>query len=198
MKTVKQIISYLEKLNIQVHEYKENKKLCGYELNTYTDAGVNIIIFLDFRDSEMNPRNAKHFIDVFNERVNDIDISEELKIHSQDARYMQDIGYKIGIQDFKAYKESMAKVFTIEKGFYDGSKTPQQRQFEQVKDKLIYLQLEMGKTLDLMPTKGVYSNDCQKMALLTIAKDFKRHINGIELEDFTPNEYSNNFKLAYS
>jgi hypothetical protein len=77
-------------------------------------------------------------------------------------------------------------------------KTAEQRQFEQVKDKLTSLQAEMENVLELMPTKGAYSNDCQKMALLTIAKDFEHHINGIELEDFTPNEYSGDFKLSYS
>ena len=76
-------------------------------------------------------------------------------------------------------------------------KTSQQRQFEQVKDKLTSCYKEIEQILELMPTKGNWANDCQKMALLTIAKDFEHHINGIELEDFTPNEYSGNFKLSY-
>ena len=79
MKNVNQVIERLNECGITVDSYKENNKLCGYELNTYTDAGVNQILFIDFRDSEMNPKDAKHFIELFNERVNDIDIDEEIK-----------------------------------------------------------------------------------------------------------------------
>jgi hypothetical protein len=190
--TIKQIICKLENSNIQVNEYKEGKKLCGYELNTYTDAGVNMIVFIDFRNTECSPKDAKAFIELYNERVNYIDIDEELKIHLENVRYRNEIGATIGVTDFKDWKENLKGIFT------NLDKTPQQRQFEQVKDKLTSLQKEMETVLELMPTKGAYSNDCQKMALLTIAKDFDHHINGIELEDFTPNEYSGSFKLSYS
>lgn len=77
-------------------------------------------------------------------------------------------------------------------------KSARQRQFEQVKDKLTSLSQDIEKVLELMPTKGAWSNNCQKMALLTCLKDFQHHINGIELEDFVPNEYSGDFKLSYS
>jgi len=78
------------------------------------------------------------------------------------------------------------------------NKTAQQRQFEQVKDKLTALSQDIEKVLELMPTKGAWANDCQKMALLTCINDFQHHVNGIELEDFTPNEYSGDFELSYS
>ena len=77
-------------------------------------------------------------------------------------------------------------------------KKPQQRQFEQVKGKLTSFSQDIEKILELMPTKGAWATDCQKMALLTCLKDFEHHVNGIELEDFTPNEYSGDFKLSYS
>lgn len=50
MKAVKKIIDKLEECNIQVYPYTEDKKLLGYELNTYTDGGVNQLVFLDFKD----------------------------------------------------------------------------------------------------------------------------------------------------
>lgn len=105
--TIKQIIEKLENANIQVSEYKEGKKLCGYELNTYTDCGVNQIVFVDFRDTDKNPKSGKYFIELYNERVNDIDIDEEMRIHSEDKRYMREIGYEVGIQDFKDWKENL-------------------------------------------------------------------------------------------
>jgi hypothetical protein len=77
-------------------------------------------------------------------------------------------------------------------------KTAQERQFEQVKNKLEQLVNEIEETIDLMPTKGNSRNDCQKINLLHHINEFSHCINGIELEDFTPNEYSGDFKLSYS
>lgn len=45
MKTLNKIIEILEQSGIQINDYKEDKKLCGYELNTYTNGGVNMIVF---------------------------------------------------------------------------------------------------------------------------------------------------------
>lgn len=189
-KTIKQIIETLEYANIQVSEYKENKKLCGYELNTYTDAGVNMILFLDFRDTKKDPKNAKDFIEMFNDRVNDIDIEEEIKLHSEDKRYMQEIGYEVGLQDFKDWKENLSNIFS--------TKTAQQRQFEQVTDKLRSHLKAMEDTLEMMPIKGESMINCQRLNIQLYITHLTDCINGIKLEDFTPNEYSNNFKLSYS
>lgn len=193
MKNVNQVIEKLNECGITVNTYKENNKLCGYELNTYTDAGVNQILFIDFRDSEMNPKNASHFIELFNERVNDIDIDEEIKNLINDKRYMQEIGLTVGLQDLKDWKANLQNIFTE-----TNKKTAQQRQFEQVKDKLQTLLQQMQDELKLMPTKGNSKNDCQKINILHHLNELDSCVNGIELEDFTPNEYSENFKLSYS
>ena len=189
-KTIKQITDHLEQLNIQVHNYFEDKKLCGYELNTYTNAGVNMIIFVDFRGSKMKPKNAKDFITIFNERINSVDIEEEIGYLRQDKSYMQDIGTEIGLQDLKEWKESLQSIFS--------SKSAEQRQFEQVVDKLRSQLEAMKETLDLMPKKGDTANDCQRQNILCTLIQLDHEINGIELEDFTPNEYSGDFKLSYS
>lgn len=193
MKNINQVIKRLNQCNITVETYKENNKICGYELNTYTDAGVNQILFIDFRDSEMNPKNAKHFIKLFNENVNDIDIDEEMKNLINDKRYMQEIGLTVGLQDLKDWKTNLQNIFTE-----TNKKTAQQRQYEQVKDKLQTLIQQMQDELDLMPTKGSSKNDCQKINILYHLNELDSCVNGIKLEDFTPNEYSGDFKLSYS
>ncbi len=192
MKNVNEVIEKLNECGITVYNYKENNKLCGYELNTYTDAGVNQIIFIDFRDSEMNPKNAKHFIELFNERVNDIDIDDELRMHLEDERYRNEIGASIGVQDFKDWKANLLNIFA------DNGKAPNQRQFEQVKDKLQSLLQQMQDVLELMPIKGNSKNDCQKINIMHHLNELDSCINGIELSDFTPNQYSEDFKLSYS
>lgn len=77
-------------------------------------------------------------------------------------------------------------------------KSAQQRQFEQVKDKLQTLLSQMQDELELMPTKGDSLKDCQKINILISLNELDSKINGIVPEDFTPNEYSGDFKLSYS
>ena len=192
MKSIKEITSHLEQLNIQVHEYKEDKKLCGYELNTYTDCGVNQIIFLDFRDSKMNPKKAKDFIEKFNERVDSIDVDEEVEMNRQSDAYKRNFSLTVSIQDFKDWKEGLRQVFAVNK------KTPQQRQFEQVVDKLRSQLAEMEETLEMMPRKGNNTATCQRTNISNYLGGIDSCINGIVLQDFTANEYSGDFKLPYS
>jgi len=189
MNTIQKVISHLKQLNIQVYNYTEKGKLCGYELNTYTNYGVNQIIFIDFRDSELSPENPKHFIELFNERVNDIDIEEEIKYLMQYKGYMQEIGMEVGIQDLKEWKENLQNIFN--------PKTPQQKQFEQVVDKLRSQLAAMEETLEMMPRKGNNTATCQRTAISNLLGGIDHSINGIELADFVPNEYSGDFKLSY-
>lgn len=73
-----------------------------------------------------------------------------------------------------------------------------QRQFEQVKDKLQTLLQQIEDELELIPKKGDNGHDCQKTNILNHLNELGSCVNGIELEDFEPNEYSENFKLSYS
>jgi hypothetical protein len=187
---IKAAIQRLENANIQVHEYKEKNKLCGYELNTYTDCGVNQIVFVDFRDTEMNPKSGKDFLELYNERVKDIDIEEEIGYLRQDKSYMANIGTEVGIQDLKDWKENLLNIFN--------DKTAEQRQFEQVVDKLRSQLEAMKETLEMMPIKDNVSEGCQRTYISTQIDNLDYAINGIKLEDFTPNEYSGDFKLSYS
>lgn len=188
--TIKQIIDKLENANIQVHEYKEDNKLCGYELNTYTDCGVNQIVFVDFRGTDKNPKSGKDFIELYNERVNDIDIDEEIQMNRQDKSYTANFSLEISVQDFKDWKENLQNIFN--------DKTAEQRQFEQVKDKLTSLLESMNETLEMMPIKGNTTSDCQRTNIAYFLGILDSCISGIKLEDFKPNEYSGNFKLSYS
>jgi len=77
-------------------------------------------------------------------------------------------------------------------------KTPQQRQFEQVVDKFRSLLSEMEDTLKLMPRKGNTPWECQRINISNKLGGLDHVINEIELEDFTPNGYSGDFKLSYS
>jgi len=77
-------------------------------------------------------------------------------------------------------------------------KTAQQRQFEQVVDKLRSQLAAMEETIKLMPRKGDTPHECQRIEISNLLGGLDHCISGIELEDFAPNNYSGDFKLSYS
>ena len=107
---MKNIIELLEEKNITTYCYKENNKLCGYELSTYTDGGVNIIIFLDFRGEEENVENPKKFKEKLKEYINYFDVDEEIDIYRQDPRYCIDFTIKKSLKDFGGWKKCIKKL----------------------------------------------------------------------------------------
>jgi hypothetical protein len=111
VKKYKKLIDKLGKKDIQVYEYKENNKLCGYELNTYTDNGVNMIVFLDFRDTDLNPKLAENVINKFKDYVNSIDIDEEIELHRQSEAFRNAFTIKESLEDFEDWKKYLCGIF---------------------------------------------------------------------------------------
>lgn len=107
---MKKTFDKIETANISIDEYKEKNKLCGYELNTYTDGGVNQIVFVDFRDTDKDPKNKNDFKELFLERVNSIDIDEEIETNRQDKSYRQAFTLTRALKDFKDWKKGLLKL----------------------------------------------------------------------------------------
>lgn len=104
---MKNIISKIEAAGISVDEYKEGKKLCGYELNTYTAGGLNQIVFVDFRDTGKKPKNAADFKELFLERVNSIDTDEEVETNRQDKSYRAAFTLINSLNDIEEWKKNL-------------------------------------------------------------------------------------------
>lgn len=104
------VFNKIEAANISIDEYKEKGKLCGYELNTYTDGGVNQIIFIDFRRTEKDPKNENHFKALFADRINSIDIDEEIEVNRQDKTYRAAFTLKEAVKDFESWKADLVKL----------------------------------------------------------------------------------------
>lgn len=100
----------IEEAGISIEKYEENNKLCGYELNTYTDGGVNQIVFIDFRDIEKDPENEEDFKELLLERVESIDVDEEIEVNRQDPTYKRDFTLTESLKDFKAWKKGLLKL----------------------------------------------------------------------------------------
>ncbi len=107
---MKKIFYKIEKAGISIYTYKEKNKICGYELNTYTFGGVNQIVFVDFRDTGKSPKSEKDFKELFLERVNSIDIDEEIEMNRQDTSYRHAFTLTQALKDFKTWKKDLLKL----------------------------------------------------------------------------------------
>ena len=107
---MKKIIQTIEKAGISIHKYEEGKKLCGYELNTYTDGGLNQIVFIDFRQTDKDPKKAKDFKELFVQRMKDTDVDEEVELNRQNKQYRNDFTLRESLDDIQAWKDELLKL----------------------------------------------------------------------------------------
>lgn len=105
--TMENIFSQINKADICIDDYKEDDKLCGYELNTYTRRGVNQILFLDFRETQLNPENPGDFIKILSDRIDDIEIDEEIELHREIPDYKRAFSVRESLEDFEKWKENL-------------------------------------------------------------------------------------------
>ena len=108
--TLQQTLDIIENKGISIYKYHENDKLCGYELNTYTEGGVNQIIFLDFRNKGQDARNVNDFVTEFNSYVNSIDIDEEIDIHRRNKNYRDNFTLLQSLDDFETWKKGLQNI----------------------------------------------------------------------------------------
>lgn len=107
---MKDIFNKIEEAGISIDKYKENGKLCGYELNTYTDKGLNQILFIDFRDTNKNPKSKKDFLELFKDRVNSIDIDEEIEINRQNIDYKNTFTIRESLLDLEEWYNDLVSL----------------------------------------------------------------------------------------
>lgn len=110
MKTIEQVLEIIENEEINVYKYEEEGILCGYELNTYTPAGVNEIIFLDFRDEDKNPIDTNDFIKEFEDYMRDYPIDKRIANNRYDANYVADFTLKQSLKDFEKWEKRILKL----------------------------------------------------------------------------------------
>lgn len=106
---MEEVIGILEDKGITVNKYTENNILCGYELNTYTDGDVNMIIRLDFR-YDGDPLDKEHFISKFNHYLNKFDIDYEIDRYRESHSYKSTFTVRQSLEDFEAWQKEMREI----------------------------------------------------------------------------------------
>lgn len=87
--------------------YTEDDQLCGYELDTYTEGGVNMNIFLDFRGEEEKVLLPSAFCEKFLNYIDNVDIDEEIDLHRQMQDYKDAFTITQSVKDFESWLEGL-------------------------------------------------------------------------------------------
>lgn len=83
---VEEIKKIFSKVGLECCPYEEDGKLCGYELEAYTERGGDMIHFLDFRGTDLSPYELKDIVKVFYDYVDGVDVDDEIEINLQSAK----------------------------------------------------------------------------------------------------------------
>lgn len=75
----------------------------SWELETWTDGGVNMIFYLDTSDK----------VSEFSSIVNNFDVDEEIDLHREDKRYQKAFTISESVEDFEGFKDWLFEVLDI-------------------------------------------------------------------------------------
>lgn len=111
---VARIIEIAKQNDFAMHEYEEKGVLCGYELETWTQGGVNMIHFIDCRCEEgVTP---KRVLSELKEILENFDVDDEIDRYRQGERYRRDFTIRESLEDFEKYLDRLTQfVEAVEK-----------------------------------------------------------------------------------
>ena len=95
-----EIIAIAENNDFVMHEYEEDDTLCGYELESWTNGGVNMIHFIDCRGIGVTPENI---LSELKELLENFDIDDKIDCHRQYKSYRDAFTIRQSVLDFEAY-----------------------------------------------------------------------------------------------
>lgn len=95
------LVKIFEELGFNVFLTHQDNIKCA-EIESWTNRGVNMIIFL-------NPFTVEEFIDY----VNDFDVDEEIDLHRQNEQYKKDFTIRESVTDFEQYFNNLKSIRDI-------------------------------------------------------------------------------------
>ena len=110
MKTLQEIFDIIEENDISIDDYKENNILCGYELNSYTNAGVNEILFLDFRHENKSATNVNDFVKEFEDYINSQSIDDRIDRNRESKDYKNAFTIQESLTDFTEFDKKLREI----------------------------------------------------------------------------------------
>ena len=112
------MLNKLDDLYFHIHEYKENDKLCGYEMETRTGNGINMIHFIDCRDYE-DGITAKNVLDQLKQISANFDVDYEVYKLTESKQARKEFSYRNAVDDFEVYENRLRNSICYVQELYD-------------------------------------------------------------------------------
>lgn len=104
-KEVQRIVDTIEAEDFSLTWYDENGIVCGAEIETWTEGGVDMIHFIDLRGKGINDADA--WMDELEAIIGNFDVDDEIDTHRQDPSYRSAFTYRVAVHDFEEYEERL-------------------------------------------------------------------------------------------
>ena len=91
----------IEKLEKYFDIYEDNDII---QLESWTDGGVDMVIYIDKNEKIDHLQQFKNFINNFN-------IDEEIEIHRQNEQYKNDFTISESLEDFTSYLNDLKEIY---------------------------------------------------------------------------------------
>lgn len=122
--TIEKFVSIVESFDFIVHEYKENDVLCGYDLETWTNGGVNMLLFIDCRSCP--EVSIESVVEELASSINAFSVDEEIERHWQIKSYRDAFTIREALEDFEEYKTRLGELLDAVKTAHNQCATPKQ------------------------------------------------------------------------
>lgn len=90
-----------------IEEYREHDVLCGYEMETWTGGGVNMIHFIDLRGKEVTHET---FLEGLKQVCSEFSVDDAVDLHRQDEEYRADFTVRESLEDFEIYAGTLKEM----------------------------------------------------------------------------------------
>ena len=103
---IQRVIEVIEQHDFAVHNDPECYDDNYWEMETWTDGGVDMIECIDCRDYP-DGITAENIIDQINQISANFDVDEEIRIHREGADYCRAFTCRQSVEDFEAYQKRL-------------------------------------------------------------------------------------------
>ena len=126
---ISRILEIAEQHNFVLHEYEEKGIVCGYEMETWTDNGVNMIHFIDCRvSSHPDGLTAQNVLEELKQISAYFDVDLQIDVHREGDSFRKAFSIRQALDDFEAYEARLAEFVRAVQEEFDSASTEDRKE----------------------------------------------------------------------
>ena len=105
---IQALLDVIEEHGFQYSADEEDGELCGYELESWTDGGVDMPVYLDCRaHNYADGLTAENLADQVRQAYLSFDVDEEIDLHREMKDYRAAFSIHRSVEDFEGYEQTL-------------------------------------------------------------------------------------------